>query len=90
MARVKASAARSGSSPSGRRADDLLGRRIGADASPTRLTLQAVYDGRRCIGHLLSRGKLGIEAYDAETRSLGIFPHQKSAPDTISRKELWR
>jgi len=52
--------------------------------------MQVVYDGARALGLLYSRGKLGIEAYDAETRSLGIFPHQKSAADTISRKELWR
>jgi hypothetical protein len=41
--------------------------------------LQVVYDGRRCLGFLMSRGKAGVEAFDAADRSLGIFPDQKSA-----------
>jgi hypothetical protein len=27
--------------------------------------LLAVYDGRNCVGHLLDRGKSGVEAFDA-------------------------
>jgi hypothetical protein len=33
----------------------------------------AVYDGKECIGHIVGRGKLGVEAYDAHDRSVGIF-----------------
>jgi hypothetical protein len=44
----------------------------------------AVFDGQTCIGHLLSRGKAGFEAYDRDDRSLGIYPDQKSAADAIS------
>jgi hypothetical protein len=39
----------------------------------------AIYDGQQCIGHLISRGKLGTEAFDAEDRSLGIFASVKQA-----------
>jgi hypothetical protein len=39
----------------------------------------SVYDGRLCIGHLISRGKLGVEAFDVGDRSLGIFPSLKQA-----------
>jgi hypothetical protein len=47
------------------------------------LTTQAVYDGRTCIGFLLPRGKAGIEAFDAEHASLGIYPTVKAAADAI-------
>jgi hypothetical protein len=48
--------------------------------------LLSVYDGRRCLGFLLSRrdGVNGVEAYDADDRLLGTFPDQKSAADAIS------
>jgi hypothetical protein len=52
--------------------------------------MQVVYDRTRALGFLYSRGEFGIKACDAETRNLGIFPHQRSAADTIFRKELWR
>src|SRR5262245_58100587 len=55
MGRRKASAVRGGSSQDGRR-DDLLGRRIGAEAKPHQATFQAVYDGRHCVGHLIACG----------------------------------
>ena len=38
--------------------------------------LLAVYDGRNCVGHLLHRGKSGVEAFDADDNSLGLFPTQ--------------
>jgi hypothetical protein len=45
----------------------------------------AVFDGRECIGHLLPRGESGIEAYDRDDRSLGIFPNPKTAADAVSK-----
>ena len=39
----------------------------------SRLNWQSVNDGQTCVGHLIRRGKLGIEAFDADNRSLGIF-----------------
>jgi hypothetical protein len=46
--------------------------------------LAAVYDGQTCIGFLLSRGKLGHEAFDADENSLGIFPTVKLAAAAVS------
>ena len=43
----------------------------------------ALYDGQLCIGFLFSRGKSGIEAFDADEHSLGIFPNQRSAANAI-------
>ena len=43
----------------------------------------AVYDGQRCIGHVLERGKGGCEAFDADNRSLGVFPSQREAAAAI-------
>jgi hypothetical protein len=39
----------------------------------------AVYGGRACLG----RGKAGFEAFDADNRSLGIFPSQREAAAAI-------
>jgi hypothetical protein len=50
------------------------------------LTTQAVADGRTCIGFLLPRGKAGVEAFDAEDASLGIYPTTKGAADAISAR----
>jgi hypothetical protein len=46
------------------------------------MPLLHVYDGRRCIGFILTRVKQGFEAYDADLASLGIFPTQQA--DAIS------
>jgi hypothetical protein len=35
--------------------------------------------GTRCVGFLLSRGRSGFEAFDADTRSLGLYPNQRAA-----------
>jgi hypothetical protein len=29
------------------------------------------------------RGKSGVEAFDADTRSLGLYPNQKAAADAV-------
>ena len=44
----------------------------------------SVYDGSRCIGFMMPRGRQGVEAFDADDRSLGFFADQKSAADAIS------
>ena len=36
--------------------------------------LAFVYDGRACLGFVLSRGRAGFEAFDREERSLGLYP----------------
>jgi hypothetical protein len=44
----------------------------------------AVYAGQTCLGFLLPRDKSGIEAFDADEHSLGLFPDQKSAAAAVS------
>jgi hypothetical protein len=46
----------------------------------------AVFDGQQCLGHLLPRGKAGIEAFGADDRSLGIFPTQSAGADALSKE----
>jgi hypothetical protein len=64
----------------------LRGFRHAATADDDLLTspLLAVYDGQRCIGHIISRGKCGHEAFDVDDRSLGMFPDQASAVAAIN------
>jgi hypothetical protein len=51
----------------------------------TQVGFLSIYAGQRCLGHLLPRGRQGVEAFDADDRSLGIFPDQKSAADAIGK-----
>jgi hypothetical protein len=48
--------------------------------------LLAVYAGQQCIGFLMRRGKAGVEAFDVEDRSLGLFPDQRAAIAAISER----
>jgi hypothetical protein len=50
----------------------------------TAAPLVTVYDGRSCIGFVLARGRAGYEAFGADETSLGLFPTQIAAIDTIS------
>jgi hypothetical protein len=43
--------------------------------------------GGRCLGHLLSRDG-GIEARDAQGKSLGLFRTLSEAAETLRRQEL--
>jgi hypothetical protein len=54
---------------------------------PTQRPWVAVYGGQRCIGHILSRGKLGFEAFDAHDRWLGLHATQKLAANALSERE---
>jgi hypothetical protein len=57
---------------------------------PDPVVMLAVYEpgpggyNTRCIGHLLLRGKSGVEAFDANTKSLGLFRNQKDAADALT------
>jgi hypothetical protein len=46
--------------------------------------LVPVLAGSRCIGHLLSRGRLGFEAWDHAGQSLGLFETQAAATAAIA------
>jgi hypothetical protein len=48
--------------------------------------LISIYDGRECVGFVISRGKLGYEALDRAERSLDLFPTQREAADAISAR----
>jgi hypothetical protein len=39
----------------------------------------SVTDGRDCIGHLIDRGKTGVEAFDAGEVSIGLFKNVQLA-----------
>jgi len=43
----------------------------------------AIYDGQRCVGHVLRRGTAGFEAFDADNRSLGTYLSQREAAAAI-------
>jgi hypothetical protein len=84
--RSKASGSKRGSSAQGARRGDLLGRRIGAEATSTQSTCLSVFGGSRCISHLLLCGRQGIEAYDRDERSIGVFPDRQSAAAAIAAR----
>jgi hypothetical protein len=46
-----------------------------------------VYDGQRCAGFILARGKDAFEAFDPDERSLGVFATTGEAASAISAKE---
>jgi hypothetical protein len=48
-------------------------------------SLSYVYDGRRCLGHIIARGKTGFEAFDADDKSVGLFPSQRAAADALTQ-----
>jgi hypothetical protein len=45
----------------------------------------SVYDGARCLGHVLSRGPKGVEAFDRDDNSLGTYPTMQAAADALSK-----
>lgn len=56
------------------------------EATPAQIPMSmlAIYAGRTCLGHVILRGRSGVEAFDADDQSLGIYPNLKSAADAIS------
>jgi hypothetical protein len=67
-----------------RRADQ-LGGVIGPEAIPDTIVMQVVYDGSTCVGFLYARGRQGVEAFDADLKTLGIFKTQQAAAGAVSR-----
>ena len=45
----------------------------------------SVYDGQRCLGHIIMRGKRGFEAFDADDNRLGTFLTDREAANAVSR-----
>jgi hypothetical protein len=49
---------------------------------PARVPLLTLYDSNlACRGFVLNRGRGGFEAYDIDTKSLGIFATRQAAID---------
>ena len=46
--------------------------------------MSSIYDGRKCIGFILRRGKAGVEAFDLNESSLGVFSSEPEAADAVS------
>ena len=51
-------------------------------------TCLSIYDGRTCIGHLPLRGKVGVEAFAANDRSLGVYPNRKTTTDAATGETI--
>ena len=47
--------------------------------STTTTPMVCAYDGRTLIGFILARGVAGFEVFDADQKSLGIYPTQREA-----------
>ncbi len=70
----------------GARRGDQSGRLISAEAIPDILSMQAVYaGGTRCVGFIYSRGRSGVEAFNRETESPGLYPNLKAAAGAVTR-----
>ena len=54
---------------------------------PSTAPLAYVYDGQQCLGHVLSRGPKGYEAFDRHDRSLGLYPTGKQAANALMVEE---
>jgi len=50
------------------------------------LAMLSVYDGQRCLGHIITRR--GFEAFDLGDKSLGTFPTDHEAADAMHAAHL--
>jgi hypothetical protein len=46
----------------------------------------SVYDGRRCIGFVLTAGRQGFQAFDADEVAIGLFPSMRDAVAAVSAR----
>ena len=46
-------------------------------------SMLTVYDGQRCVGFVLNRGKAGYEAINDNDRSIGAFATQRDAVNEL-------
>jgi hypothetical protein len=53
-------------------------------ASTTDRPFMVLYADDRCLGHVIRRGRDGVEAFDQQDRSLGLFQDVTAAADAIS------
>src|SRR5262245_48729753 len=57
------------------------------DESAETPRLVPVMSGNACAGFFVGRGPLGAEAFDADEKSLGIFPDLRSAATAVENVE---
>jgi hypothetical protein len=50
----------------------------------------SVYEGQRCLGHIVKRGARGFEAFDLDDNSLGVFPTDHEAADAVHAAHVLR
>ena len=53
-------------------------------SSSPQSAMLSVYDGQRCLGHIITRGKRGYEAFDADHNSLGTVRTDQEAADAVT------
>src|SRR5260370_41023788 len=61
-------------------------RKTGSAVTPGRPVMLSVYSGQQCVGHLLSRGRQGVEAFASSERgekSLGTFTSDIAAAAAV-------
>jgi hypothetical protein len=51
------------------------------------LAMRIIMDGTRCTGFLLPRGITGVEAFNADARSLGLYKTEDEAAAAVSPSE---
>ena len=56
------------------------------DREKPTMSMLAMYDGRVCTGFLMLRGRDGVEAFDANARSIGLFKNLKAASAAVSEQ----
>jgi hypothetical protein len=59
------------------------GRAISARSSSS--TAMSVYDGRCCIGFIITHGRTSYESFDVDQHSIGLFSNERDAAAA-----LWR
>jgi hypothetical protein len=86
MTSPKASRPAVGGDRPGPRDNDRLGGAIEIIATKFSPTFQALYAGRQCIGHIIGRGRQGVEAFDADDNPAGIFATAREAADALAER----
>ena len=61
------------------------GRAMSARSSDKSLTAVSVYDGRCCIGFIITHGRTSYESFDVDQHSIGLFSNERDAAAA-----LWR
>ena len=61
------------------------GRVMSARSSDKSSTAMSVYDGRCCIGFIITHGRTSYESFDVDQHSIGLFSNERDAAAA-----LWR